>query len=128
MYTIGDFLIQIKNAYQARKKQVEYQFSNAVLSIGKVLEKEGYVEKVKEEQVDGRKKIIITLKYQDKIPAISDIKLVSKPSVHHYFGSAKIRKAVPSHGIGILSTNKGIMSNKQAQKENVGGELICRIY
>lgn len=132
MYTIGDFLIQIKNAYMANKKTVEYPYAKAVFSIAKILEKEGCVGKVKikdqKSKSGSQRKIIdLELKYENKVPAISEIKLISKPSVHHYIGKTKISKSLLRNSIGIISTSKGIMTGRQAQKEGVGGELICQI-
>ncbi len=131
MYTIGDFLIRVQNAYMARLKQMEYPHSKVVASLGKILEKEGYVKGVKSQkskEKNGRDQIIIELLYKGKIPAVSQIKLVSKPSVHQYINKSKLGRAAARHGIGILSTSRGIMTNKQAAKEGVGGELICEIY
>ncbi|KKQ96018.1 MAG: 30S ribosomal protein S8 [Candidatus Levybacteria bacterium RIFCSPHIGHO2_02_FULL_39_36] len=127
MYTIGDFLIQIKNAYGARKKQIEYRYSNAVASIGKILEKEGFISKLKEKTTDKKKSLIIDLKYNGKVPAVSQIKIISKPSVHYFLGKSRIKRRFPSHALGIISTSRGIMTSKQAEKEGVGGELICQI-
>ena len=153
MYTIGDFLIQIKNGYMGRKKEITTPYSKAVLSIGEILAKEGYIKKVstrggsasggKSESARNasasvaggkfkvgseRKVLVVELLYKDRSPAINGIKLVSKPSVHHYFGSKQIKKRMPKHGIGIFSTNRGIMTSRDAQKNNVGGELICQIF
>ena len=129
MYTTGDFLIKIKNAYQASKTQVEYPYSNMVASLGKILEKEGYVGKVSDKKADtGRKVLVIALKYEGRIPAISEIKLVSRPSIHHYIDKSRLWRAAEKHGIAILSTSRGVMTNKQAKKEGVGGEVICQIY
>lgn len=141
MYTIGDFLIQLKNAYNARKKQIEYPHSAVVSSIGKILEKEGYISKLKVkseklpvrksqgEKVGSERKILeIELKYENKEPAISDIKLISRPSIHYYVGKSEIKRRVPSHATGIISTSLGIMTTRDAQKKGVGGELICQIY
>lgn len=128
MYTIGDFLIQIKNAYMARKRQAEFSFSNAIAAIGKILEKEGYIETIKEKAVNKKKRLIVTLRYEGKLPAISEIKLISKPSAHHYINKSQIKKFVTNSGISILSTSKGVMSSRDAQKKGIGGELICQIY
>ncbi len=126
MYTIGDFLIQIKNGYMGRKKEITIPYSKAVFSIGEILVKEGYVKKVSTKSE--KQEILVELLYKDKNPAINEIKLVSKPSIHHYLGSKQIKKRIPRHGIGILSTNRGIMTSRDAQKNNVGGELICQIF
>lgn len=133
MYRIGDFLIQIKNAYRAGKKQIDYPYSNVAESIGKILEKEGYVGKLKvkseKSKVGSERKILeIELKYDDRMPALSDIKLVSKPSVHHYVAKNRLGRAVSAHGIAIVSTSQGLMTNRDALKKGVGGELICRIF
>jgi small subunit ribosomal protein S8 len=128
MYTVGDFLIQIKNAYFAGKKQIDYPFSKEVFSIGKVLEKEGYLGKVSEKGSEGKKAISISLKYVNRLPAISEIKLVSKPSARRYINKSKLLRAAAKHGIAILTTNRGVMTNKQASKEGVGGEIVCQIY
>ncbi|HVT01577.1 MAG TPA: 30S ribosomal protein S8 [Patescibacteria group bacterium] len=128
MYTVGDFLIRLQNAYMAGKKQVEYPESKMVASIGKVLEKEGYVKSSKLKAQSSKKVLEIELKYENKMPAISSIKLVSKPSIRHYINKDNVKRAVDKHGIGILSTSRGVMSTRQAQKDGVGGELICKIY
>lgn len=132
MYTIGDFLIRIQNAYMAGKKNISYPYSNVVVAIGKILEKEGYVKssKIKSQKVRNieKKTLELELKYENKLPAVSSIRLVSKPSVHHYVGKQKLGRAATRHGIEIISTSHGVMTTKQAQKEGVGGELICQIY
>jgi small subunit ribosomal protein S8 len=128
MYTIGDFLIQVKNAYRANKKELTYKRSNAVISLAKILEKEGFVSKVTESEVEGRKMINITLKYESRVPALQDIKLISKPSVHHYSRKINLKKALGRYGVGIISTNQGLMTSKEANKKGVGGELICQIF
>lgn len=131
MFTIGDFLIQIKNAYMAKKKELSYPSSKVVVSIGKILEKEGYLGKIKTQDVKekpGRKELVIELKYENRQPAVSDIKIISKPSVHHYVNRTHLRKYAGRYGLSILSTSKGMMTGRQAQKDGVGGELICQVY
>lgn len=130
MYRIGDFLIQIKNAYQAGKKQIVYPHSNVAESIGKILEREKYISKItsKKEEKGTRKSLIIDLKYDDRMPALVDVKLVSKPSVHQYIAKNKLGRSVATHGIAIVSTSSGMMTNREALKKGIGGELICRIY
>lgn len=143
MYTIGDFLIQIKNAYGARKKIMSYPYSNAVFSIGKILEKEGFVKKISaptspagrsggksQKSKSGAEinSLEIELKYKDKRPAVSDIKLISKPSIHYHMGFSQIKKSIPKYGTTLISTNRGIMTAKDINKERIGGEIICQIY
>lgn len=128
MFTIGDFLIQVKNAYRANKKELTYARSNVVISLAKILEKEGFVSKVTEAEVDGRKTIKIALKYEGRVPAVTDIKLISKPSVHLYSRKINLKKTLGRYGVGILSTNQGMMTSRDANKKGVGGELICQIF
>lgn len=130
MYRIGDFLIQIKNAYRAGKKQVDYPHSKVAESIGKILVKENYIKKisVNEDKETKRKTLVIELKYDGRVPAMTDVKLVSKPSVHQFVRKNRLGRAVSSHGMAIVSTSSGIMTNRDAAKAGVGGELICQIY
>ncbi len=133
MYTIGDFLIQVKNAYQAGKRKIIYPHSKVVEGIAAILEKEGLVAKValKSEKTKAgavRKFIEIDLKYTGRIPAFVDVKLLSKPSVHRYIDASGLVRGIARQGVTILSTSSGIMTGKEARKKGVGGELICHIF
>lgn len=140
MYRIGDFLIQIKNAYGARKRSLSYPHSNVVAGIAEILAKEGYIKnsKLKTQPRSNRgqnsksgqevKTLEMELKYDGRVPAVSDIKLVSKPSVHHYVKKTGSKRSIGGHGISIVTTSRGIMTLKDAHKQNVGGELICRVF
>lgn len=126
-YPTGDFLIRIKNAYAARKKELSFPRTKTAFAIAKILEEEGYVKKVKEVVDDGKKNITIELLYAGRKPALQGISLVSKPSVHEYSDLKKIRHE-SRYGITIITTNKGIMTAAKAQKAGAGGEIICRVY
>ena len=151
MYRIGDFLIQIKNAYRAHRKEMEYPHSNVVAGIAQILEKEGFIKSLKVSAKGGsapggkseklpvrksqgkkvgseRKIITIELKYEGRVPALTDVKLVSRPSVHHYLDKSGLKKGANRHGISILSTSQGIMTGREARKKGVGGEFICQVY
>jgi len=131
MYTIGDFLITVKNAYRAGKKQVVYPHSKVVDGISKILVSEGLVEKANiatDKTKSGRKFIEIELKYEGRMPALNNIKLLSKPSVHRYIDRSKLSSKLERQGVTILSTSSGIMTGKDAKKKGVGGELICHIF
>ena len=128
MYTIGDFLIQLKNSSKAYKKAVEYPYSNVVFSIAKILEKEGFINKVSAKDEGSRRLLKIELKYNKNLPSISDIKLISKPSVHYYVRKNRMARAVQKNEVGIVSTNRGVMTTRDARKQGIGGELICQIY
>lgn len=131
-HLISDFLIRIKNAYMAKKKNVEFPYSKVVLAIGKILEKEGYIKKITEKEQDKKKFLQVELLYKNrgnaKNAAFRDVKLVSKPSVHIYSGKTRIPKTRGGFGITVLSTSKGVMTDKQAVKEGVGGEILFQIF
>lgn len=127
MYTIGNFLIGVKNSYMAGKKTAEFPFSKVALSLGKILEEEGYLKKIKEAEKDGKKYLVCELKYQGNKPSLSDIKLASKPSLHNYIRKNAVKQTISNYGLSIVSTSKGLMSGRNAFKEGLGGELICKI-
>lgn len=127
MYTIGDFLIQLKNGYMAHKKEVVLPYAKIIVSLGEILVREGYVKKASVIEVEGRKMVSIDLLYKNKRPAMRDIKLVSKPSLHKYVTKINIKKFAGNFGISILSTSKGVMTGREALKIGVGGELLCEI-
>ncbi len=125
-YVLGDFLIRIKNAYMAHKREIEVPYSKASLSVGQILVKEGYLSSIKVDE-QGNKKISAKLTYNDRRPAISDIKIVSKPSVREYVTAQELKRKSNEFGMHILSTNKGIMSANEALEKGLGGELICKV-
>lgn len=122
-YPVGDFLIRVKNAALARRKEVATANTKEILAIAKSLEKIGFLEGVK---IDGRE-LSVSLVYKKKEPVLMGIKLVSKPGLRIYMKSkdiAKIRK--PS--TFLISTPKGIFSSKEAVKSGVGGEIIAEVW
>jgi len=127
-YTIGDFLIRIKNAYMARKTEVETPYSKVSTAIGKILVEQKYIKSAKVLENDGRKSIRIELLYKGRIPSLQGVELVSKPSVRIYKTKNALRKNLRDYGLGIVSTSKGMMTDKQAYEGKVGGELICRVF
>lgn len=127
MYTVGDFLIRIKNAYASSKKEVDLPFSKENYAIGKILVEEGYLKKIKEKG-GNKKSLEAELSYKNKKPSLSKIKLVSKPSVRIYSIKKKIPKTLKGRGITLISTNLGVLTDKKAREKNVGGEIICQIY
>ncbi|OGH38367.1 MAG: 30S ribosomal protein S8 [Candidatus Levybacteria bacterium RIFCSPLOWO2_01_FULL_36_10] len=127
-YSIGDFLIRLKNAYMAGKKEVTLSYSRVIASIGKILEEEGYVKKISE-KLDGKKKFLrVELLYKNSKSSLKNVVLVSKPSVHVYVDKKHIPSTRRGFGITIISTSKGIMTEKKARKENVGGEVLCQLF
>lgn len=124
---IADMLTRIRNASIVRKAEVLIPYSKIKLAIAQILEKENYLGAV-EVVDDGFKFIKINLKYENKKPVITSIKRVSKVGRRVYVSKDNIKPVLNGFGMSVLSTSKGLMTDKQAKKENIGGELICEIY
>lgn len=125
---IADMLTRIRNAITAKHETVEIPASKIKKSIADILLQEGFVKEVNyiEEGING--KISITLKYSDKDSVISGLKRVSKPGLRSYSGAEKMPKVLGGMGIAIISTSKGIMTDKQAKQSNIGGEVLCYVW
>lgn len=130
MDTVGDMLTRIKNAYRASLGKVSLPYSKQSLAIAKLLLKEGYLEGVVVVDIDGKsfKMIEITLKYEGKKGAVCDVKRVSKPGLRVYSKGKMLPRVLNGLGIAVISTPKGIMSDKQARKEGVGGEVMAYVW
>ena len=125
---IADMLTRIRNAITAHKETVEIPASNEKKAIAEILHVEGWVKDVKVVEDGYNGKIVITLKYDDKKSVISGLQRVSKPGLRAYAGVANMPRVLGGFGTVILSTNKGIMTGKNAQAANVGGEVLCEIW
>ena len=126
--TIADMIIRIKNGYLARKGVVEVPFSKMKQSIAQILVSERYVEDVRVEEKDAHKNLLVTLRYVGKTPAVTDVKRISKPGRRVYSPATTLPKALGGYGITIVSTNKGIMTETEARKQKVGGEVLCKVW
>ncbi len=128
---VADALIRIKNGYLSQKEEVILPYSKLVLAISKLLEKEGYIGAVKEindEKKPSFKLIKISLKYEGKKAAVSDVRRISKPGLRVYKGSRKLPWVLNGIGIAIISTPKGVMTDRQARKEKLGGEIMAYVW
>lgn len=126
---IADMLTRIRNALMVNKEVVEVPSSKMKKAIADIMLAEGYVSDVKlvEDGLSG--KLVIALKYYGKKqPVINGLKRVSKPGLRTYAGVENMPKVMDGLGIAILSTNRGVMTDKQAKAENVGGEVLCYIW
>ena len=138
MDVISDLLNRIRNAQAVSKETVEIPFSNFKYEIAKILEKEKFIEKVEKKGKKTKKSIEITLKYlldvalakgsREKISAISSLKRISKSGQRIYFPAKKVKKVKGGYGIAIISTSQGLMTDKEARKQKLGGEIICEIW
>jgi small subunit ribosomal protein S8 len=128
---IADYLTRVRNAIRARHRIVEIPASNLKKEITKVLFEKGYIQNFKFEDANGPQGTIkIALKYDaaSKAPAIVELTRVSKPGLRKYVGATNLPRVMNGLGIAILSTPKGVMTEKEARVENVGGEVLCFIY
>ena len=128
---IADFLTRIRNASLAGHKVVDIPSSKIKYEITKILFDQGYVLSYKlEETKNGQGNIKIALKYnsQSNEPIIKKIQRISTPGLRKYSGSNEVPRILNGLGISIISTSKGLMTGKQAVKENLGGELLCYVY
>ena len=124
----SDCLTRIRNGLMRGKKVVNAPFSKFKHELVSLLVKEGYIASCEKIQLDGKDSLSITLKYINEDPAIREIKRISKPSLRRYSSSSDLPEVKNGLGIFILSTNKGLMSDKDARSQNIGGEVICEVF
>ncbi len=121
---IADMLNRIRNGQAVSKETVDFPFSNLNYEIAKVLEKAGFIGKIEKQ----KKNLEITLKYEDKKPFISGLKRISKSGQRIYAPFKEIKKVKGGYGVAVVSTSKGLMTDKEAIKQKLGGEIICKIW
>lgn len=121
---VGDALIRIKNGYQVGKVSVAIPFSKLLWKLTQMLQKEEYLADVTQKD----NQIIVTLKYNARVAAIADIKRVSKPSLRVYKGVKDLPRVLNGLGIAIISTPKGLMTDRQARKAKAGGEVLALVW
>jgi len=122
---ISDMLTRIRNAQTARKPSVSLPSSKQKLAVAKVLEQEGYLAAVTNETVDGKDELTLTLKYYQERPVIERIQRVSRPGLRIYKRVDQLPVVQGGLGVAIVSTSRGVMTNRQAKAEGHGGEVLC---
>ena len=128
---ISDFLTRVRNAMMAGHKVVEAPSSKLKIEIARILKEQGYILGYKYIESDNKQGILkVALRYDNvtREPAIRSISRVSRPGLRTYKDSENLPRVINGLGIAIISTNKGVMTDKQARKENVGGEVLCYVY
>jgi small subunit ribosomal protein S8 len=127
---VADLLTRIRNAQRAGLEELDLPASKLKLRVAQVLREEGFVREVSVKQGDGPQGVLhIVLKYdEEKRPAISDIKRQSKPGLRRYVKHTDIPKVMNGLGIAILSTSKGVLVDREARKQHLGGELIATVW
>ena len=128
---ISDLLTRIRNASLARHDRTELPASRMNRAVAEILKSEGFIADVRESEGDGQgpKKLTIVLKYgRDRASAIDGIKRVSRPGRRVYVRHDRIPRVFSGLGISILSTSRGLMSDREARKQKIGGELLCEVW
>lgn len=127
---ISDYLTRIRNASRAGHRVVDIPASNLKKEMTKILFDQGYILSYKFEENNNQGNIKIALKYDrlTKEPVIKKLERASKPGLRKYAGSGEMPRVLNGLGIAIISTSHGVMTNKQAKRDNVGGEVLCYVY
>ena len=125
---ISDCLTRIRNGLMRGKKVVNAPFSKFKHELISLFVKEGYLNSCEKISINGKDVISISLKYVDEAPAIRELKRVSKPSLRKFSSASDLEQVKSGLGLYVLSTSKGLMSDKEAKSKNIGGEIICEVF
>ncbi len=127
---ISDYLTRVRNAVAARKRVVDIPASNIKKEITRILMEKGYIlnYKIEDNAVQGNIKIALKYHPVTKVPAIKKLERASSPGLRQYAGSKELPRVLNGLGVSIISTSKGVMTDKEARNLNVGGEVLCYIY
>jgi len=126
---IADMLTRVRNAYAAKHQKVDVPVSNIKLEIARILKEEGFINNYKVIGEGPRRNIRIYLRYGPRGEMVmSKVERVSKPGCRVYVNSTSIPKVLAGMGINIISTSRGVMTDRRARREKVGGEILCRVY
>jgi len=127
MYTLGDLMIRLKNGYMARKPSVDCLYSNFSQALLDKLQQLKYIQSYTVGN-DAKKTINVVLRYNDGRPAITDVRIFSKPGQRRYTAAKKLRPVLSNLGHAILTSPAGIITNHEARKKHVGGEFLFEIW
>ena len=126
---IADMLTRIRNANMVSHETVEVPASKLKVQLAKLLKEEGFIADYEVKEEGKFKNIVITLKYEaNGKPVITKLQRVSKPGLRHYSKAKNLEKVLGGMGIAVVSTPKGLLTDRKARKENVGGEVLCYVY
>ena len=125
---IADFLTRIRNASKAKKIKVEIPSSKMKAGLAEILKKNGYIYDYKIDDDNKQNVISVLLKYSDGIPAINGLKRISKPGLRIYKNSKELPRVLNGLGTAVISTSKGLPTEKEARRQDTGGEVVCYIW
>jgi small subunit ribosomal protein S8 len=128
--TIADMLTRIRNANMARHRTTEVPLTKMTRSIAKVLQEEGFIQDFSEEGDSTKRKLVIALKYTGKNhqPIIRSLKRVSKPGLRVYSNRRELPRVLGGIGVAIVSTSSGVMTDRDARRQGIGGEVLCYVW
>jgi small subunit ribosomal protein S8 len=128
--TIADMLTRIRNANLARHQTTQVPATKLTRSIAKVLREEGFIAEIEEAEEGVKRNLVISLKYKGKTrqPLITALKRVSKPGLRVYSNRKELPRVLGGIGIAIISTSSGIMTDREARRQNLGGEVLCYVW
>ncbi len=125
---IADFLTRIRNAQMAQMPEVSCPSSKIKIALSKVLQDEGFINGYSVQEEEGKPVLNVELKYFQGRPVIEEIKRVSRPGLRNYVDKVEIPSNRAGLGVAIMSTNKGLMTDKQAREAGIGGEVLCTVF
>lgn len=125
---ISDYLTRIRNASKAKKVRVDIPASKMKIGLTEILKKSGYIYDFKIEEDSKQNIITVLLKYNNGVPAISGLKKISRPGLRTYRKSTEIPRVLNGLGTAVISTSKGLLTDKEARQQSTGGEVICYIW
>jgi small subunit ribosomal protein S8 len=125
---IADFLTRLRNASKSGQPEVVAPYSKIKAEIARILKQEGYISEFEVESGGKQPRLKVVTKFVNRTPAITGLKRVSKPGLRKYVGAQEVPRVLGGLGITILSTPKGVLSGREAKKENVGGELLAYVW
>lgn len=124
---ISDMLTRIRNSLQRHKREVQMPSSKSKVAIANILKQEGYITDFRVEELDKKATLTIELKYFEDKPVIETIKRISRPSLRSYKSANDLPKVMGGLGVAIISTAKGVMTDKSAREHGIGGEVLCYV-
>ena len=128
-HAVSDFVIRIKNASLARRTEVSLPYSNINKEVAKVLKKEGFLTEVKEEKNGIKKTLHVVIAYEKRKPVLTDVVIISKPSLRVYKPSKNIRDIeIRGRHKVVMTTSQGVMTGQEAKKKGIGGEILFKIW
>lgn len=125
---IADLLTRMRNGQRAHRAEVSMPASRVKAEVARILKEEGYIRDFRQESVDGKPTLVVTLKYHEGQPVIEHIQRRSRPGLRVYEGKNALPEVLGGLGVAIVSTSSGIMTDRAARQQGIGGEVLCTVY